>query len=50
MYLNEAAPDVRAERETSIRTYAEEHPDDSVEVLQMLEQFMDEAAVNSDEA
>ena len=48
MYLNEATPDVRAEREPSIRTYAEEHPDDSVEVLRMLEQFMDEAPVNSD--
>ena len=37
VHLNEAAPDVRAQQEAAIRTYAEEHPDDSKEVLQMLE-------------
>ena len=49
VHLNEAAPDVRAQQEAAIRTYAEEHPDDSTEVLQMLEHFTDEAAVNLDE-
>ena len=45
VYLNEAAPDVRAEREAVIRTYAE-HADDGAEVLQMLEHVTDEAPVN----
>ena len=45
VYLNEAAPDVRAEREAVIRTYAE-HADDNAEVLQMLEHVTDEAPVN----
>ena len=49
MHLNEAAPDVRAQQEAAIRTYAEEHPDDSTEVLQMLENFTDEVPLNLDE-